>query len=405
MRPRRPIAIVIALAAIAAPLLARADGTPGWYAGDLHVHTTYSHDSWDPIADDEDSEPYTLGHSVDNQFRVASARGLDFLLISDHNDIRAHTDPGFGAHGVLGLRGYENSLSGHAQMIGATSCYSPDGPFAPEDGLGGVTGCNGWPDKTAARVRAMADHLRADGGAFQINHPSSDLDDPIHYRDWGMGHDVVPDSVEVWNIQSFWQPPLFSSNSLDDAIEFWEGFLNEGERVAATGGSDNHWVSTTAVQGVGQPTTWVYADDRSEGAIVDAIRAGRTTISWQPPALGGPRLELVADGDGDGTFESMIGDEVPAGSRVRLGVVGAAPGALLEIITNLGRVVVSDPVEVGPEMTLAPGTTWVRAELFLPDHADTAIGEACDDALSLQTTYCRNRFARIAMTSALYVTP
>ena len=47
------------------------------------------------------------------------ARGLDYLAITDHNDVRSSADPDFGAYGVIGVPAYENSLHGHAQMLGA----------------------------------------------------------------------------------------------------------------------------------------------------------------------------------------------------------------------------------------------------------------------------------------------
>lgn len=403
---RRTLASLASLALIITPLLARAhDDHAGWYAGDFHVHTVYSHDSWDPVNDDEESEPYTLGHSVASQFSIASSRGLDFLAITDHNDIRSQDDPGFGSSGVLGIPAYENSLGGHAQMLGATSCYSPAGPFA------GVQDCNGWPDKSAVRITQMADHLRDDGGAFQINHPAGGSVDFPHDRDWGFDLEVVPDSIEVWNIQSIWQAPLFSSNSLDDAIRYWESFLNAGHRVAATGGSDNHWVSTTAVQGVGQPTTWVFAEDRTVEAIVEGVRAGRTTISWQPPGMNGPRLDITEDGALTPTY---LGRTVAPGTEVWVTFqveAGANLPYFVQVITNEGVQHESFSSGGGFSFVVPEGTEWLRAELLVPDHTGgpfvpqlaTGPAAACDELIGGTSTYCRNRLVRLAMTSAVYV--
>jgi hypothetical protein len=83
--------------------------------------------------------------------------------------------------------------------------------------------------------------------------------------------------------------------------------------MPATGGSDNHYRATTAVQGVGQPTTWVFAADRTQGAILDGIRAGRTSVSAEPPAMGGARIELTAH---KGSTSWMVGDVVPASAGV-----------------------------------------------------------------------------------------
>jgi hypothetical protein len=395
-------AAVVAAAALVAVLAAGAvTGSPTaearrpaageWVAGDLHVHTTYSHDAWGGPDDDNTGpdEFWTLGHSVENQFRLAAARGLDFLAITDHNDIRSQSpDAGFGSHGVMGVRGYENSLHGHAQMLGAGRVYD-----------------NG--DASVAAVRAVADALRADGGVFQVNHPAGESVDFPHDADWGYGFDVVPDTIEVWNIHQAWQAPLPSGNSNDDAVRYWEDWLDLGYHVAATGGSDNHWVSTTAVQGVGQPTTWVFVTDRTEAGILEGLRRGRTFISHQPPGHAGPRLFLEGRSLAGGGWRAMVGDTVPAQSHLRVRVTGA-PGSLLRIVTD-GGAQVGDLIPVsGTSFThrfvAPPGSTWVRAEIVEPDGAD-ARRTACDPVVGDQTTYCRNSLGRLAMTSAIHLAP
>ena len=357
-----------------------------WVAGDLHIHSTYSHDAYGP---EEGIPPlqdaYTLGHSVTSQFLVASTRGLDFLAITDHNDIRSASDPGFGAFGVIPVRGYENSLKGHAQMLGANELFAGD--------------------SSTPSVQAMADALRAAGGIFQINHPAEGSVDHPTDADWGYGYDIVPDTVEVWNIPRLYQPPLPSASSNDDAIRYWEGWLDRGRRVGATGGSDNHYVATTAIQGGGQPTTWVCAQGTDERAVLEGLRKGRTFISHQPPAYEGPQIFLEGDADGDGTFDSIVGDVVPPGSSLRARVVGA-PGSMLRIVTNGGQqsgelVPVTSPDFVHG-FTLPEDKTWVRAEIFEPDAKDER-AQACNDVFGSQTTYCRNALLVLAMTSALYL--
>lgn len=359
-----------------------------WLAGDLHVHTTFSHDSYGGPSDDNTAfdEAYTLGHPVTSQFTVAAARGLDFAAITDHNDVRSQSDPGFGSMGVIGIPGYEASYRGHAQMLGARRVYE-------------------GPDATAADVQALADALRADGGVFQINHPAEGSTDYPHDRDWSYGHAVVPDTVEVWNISRLWQPPLPSGSSNDDAIRFWEELLDAGHRVAATGGSDNHYLATTPVQGVGQPTTWVCAPAASDEGVLQGLRDGATFVSHQPPAHGGPRLFVEGDGEGDGVFESIAGDRIPRGSALRVRVEGA-PGSLLQVF-GTGGDPLGEPVPVtGPSFvhsfTPDPSVTWVRAEIYEPD-AGAERAKLCDGAFGGETTYCRNDLAVLAMTSAIFL--
>lgn len=358
-----------------------------WMAGDLHIHTTYSHDSYGGPEDDNTGpeEFYTLGHSVASQFLVAASRGLGYLAITDHNDIRSHTDEGFGSLGVVGIRGYENSLRGHAQMLGAAKIYDAG-------------------DESAAAVEAMADELRAAGGVFQVNHPAEGSVDHPTDPDWSYGYEVVPDTVEVWNISRLWQPPAPSASSNDDAIRYWEGWLDRGHHVAATGGSDNHYLATTPIQGAGQPTTWVCAGSPTEAGVLAGMKAGRTFISHQPPLYGGPQVFLEADADSDGAFESIVGDTVPPASALQVRVLGA-PGAQLRIVTDGGEATAAVPVTSDAfthSFSVPADKTWVRAEIFEPD-AKQERSTACDGIFGSQTTYCRNSLLVLGMTSALYL--
>lgn len=357
-----------------------------WLAGDLHVHTPYSHDSYGGPDDDNTGldEAHLLGNTVEGNFLSAAARGLDYLAITDHNDIRSQDDPGFGAGGVTPVRGYENSLKGHAQMLGAAKIYDAG-------------------DKGSLAVSAMAHELHGHGGAFQVNHPAEGSTEFPHDVDWGYGYEVVPKTVEVWNISRLYQPPFPSASSNDDAVRYWEGWLDRGYKVAATGGSDSHYI-WTSLSLLGSPSTWVYASENSEAAILEALRAGRTFISHQPPSLNGPRLFLEGDSDGDRDFESMVGDSVAPGAEMRVLVEGA-PGSLLRVVTDGGREAFA-PVPVAGvayehNFTLPEDTTWVRAEIFDPDLAEER-AQACDDPLGGETTYCRNQLAILAMTSAMY---
>jgi hypothetical protein len=371
----RRLAAVLGVLALAGPAHA-AEGQ--WLAGDLHVHTTYSHDSYGGPSDDNTGpeEAYIAGWSVGEQFQNAATRGLDFLAITDHDDVRSQTDPGFGAAGVTPLPGYENSLKGHAQMLGATMLY-PKG------------------DETSPAVQSIATALRGNGGLFQVNHPAEGSTDFPHDADWSYLYAVQPDTVEVWNISRIYQPPFPSASSNDDAVRYWEGWLDRGAKVTATGGSDNHWRSTFAAQGVGQPTTWVYAGEPSAKGLLEGIAAGRTFISHQPPNAAGPRLFLEGEG-------AMVGDEVAPGTPLRVRVENGS-GAILRVIAT-GSKPLGDPVPVaGPgfqhEFKAPASPGWVRAELFDPDLAEQR-SAVCDGS---DTTYCRNMLGVTAMTSAMYV--
>jgi hypothetical protein len=353
-----------------------------WLAGDLHVHTCFSHDAYCPPNDDNTGpdEFYTLSLNIGERFLEAAARGLDYLAITDHNDVRSSADPDFGAFGVTGIPAYENSLHGHAQMLGATHLYD-----------------NG--DSSATAVNTIADQLRADGGVFQINHPAGNIEQRFDacsdtgVLDWGYGYDVRPDTLEVWNLTS----------SIQFAETYWECWLDQGAHVGATGGSDSHWLSTAGVQGVGNPTTWVFAQDRTPAAILDAIRHEHTTISRIPPAQGGGPLLLEADANGDGTYESIVGDTVPPGTPMRVRATGLPATGLVKVRANGGTLLDATPLEPGGELRFrapsAPG--WVRADLMLAP-SDTTGAPGCEPNGAFIST-CAYDYLMAAMTSPIYV--
>ena len=377
--------VVTLLCAVAASVLPASAEAGRWVAGDLHVHTTYSHDSWGGPTDDNTGpeDAYTLGHTVTDDFAIARTRGLDYLAITDHNDVRSQADPGFGTSGVLGIPAYENSLVGHAQMLGATHLFD-----------------NG--DESTAAVVALENALHAEGGLLQANHPN----DPR----WGYGYDVPVDTVEVWNLPWYYQPPLPASSNNTWALHYWEGWLDRGAHVAATGGSDNHWVSTTAAQGPGQPTTWIYVRRLSVDGVLDGLRAGPTSVSSEPPAYGGARVFLEADRNGDGRYESIVGDTVKrrdARFRVR---VRNAPGSYVRIVTDGGRQAFAPSLVTGARFTkrfrLSRKPTWVRAEVYGED-AQAGRQQGCTAIFghdgALAETYCTNRVAMQALSSAIYL--
>ena len=376
------IAAVVALLALA---LAPAAPAAEWLAGDGHVHTCYSHDAWCGPGDEEGMDAfYSFGGTVSERFAEGALKGLDFLVISDHNDIRAHTDAGFGSAGLTGIRAYEASLSGgHAQMIGARRLY-------PEGG------------GSAAATIAMADALRSDGGAFQANHPGYRLtgqpigscaeagsSDRMH---WRYGYAVLPDTIEVWNATSLLRPAEY----------FWECWLQRGARIGALGGSDSHGANHA---NIGLPMTWVLGESRSEAHVLAAIRAGRTTLSRVPPNLGAVRLVIEGDRDRNGSFESTIGDTVPPRTPLRVRTDGTLPGTGLLSVRANGRPARSDgPLQPGGEVRLeAPAVPgWVRATLYMQDGV-SGIDPSCTPPESPPISTCSEDLAVAAMTSPIYV--
>ena len=373
-------------AALAAVLLCAAPaGAAEWLAGDGHVHTCYSHDAWCIGEPPQEETLYSSGGSVEQRFAEAAAKGLDFIVISDHDSVGALTDPAYGSSGVAGVPAYEASLAGgHAQMLGATRLY-PEG------------------SGDALSTQSLADALRADGGLFQANHPSyrdeatfdrceqADLSagdaNPLF---WKYGYSVQPDAIEVWNTTTLIEP----------AQLYYECWLQRGARIAITGGSDSHGANQASLA---VPTTWALAEDRSTASILAAIRAGRTSVSRAPPVAGGARLLIEADADRDGDFESGIGDTVAPGTPMRVRADGLTAPALVRVRSNGRSVVDGERLDPGGAVRFdAPGDPgWAYAVLYMTDATRTGDPGCAPTGQSIDT--CSADLAIAGMTSPIWI--
>jgi hypothetical protein len=212
-----------------------------------------------------------------------------------------------------------------------------------------------------------------------VNHPfygNEEAGDALAW-DKAAAETVQFDAAEVWN--SMWltrheiTPPYEPDNHL--AVRWWEQTFGPTKRGAALGGSDNHWRTLDGNAGVGQPTTWVYAPDRSAAGLIAGVQAGRTTISWQPPSHGGPLLllDVVEETSGraamlGGTVraegQSLAVATISGGAGMHLRLVAGGPGRPSEVVGERRVLLPSQRVEL--PVVLAPDG-WLRAELLLEE--------------------------------------
>ena len=351
--------------ALAGPGGARPAGE--WLAGDLHCHSTYSHDVWAGPGDDNTGydELYTHGHTPAEQVLLAEVRGLDFLAVTDHNRVDALHDPGYASSRLTLVPGYEHSHPG------SDHC----GVFLPSvDALPGVIeaphGLGPWLDEVHAR-----------GGMAVVNHPFYGNRDAGNALAWdaSVADSLRFDAVEVWN--SMWLTrhdtvPLYEPDN-HAAVGWWESTFASARRGTAVGGSDNHWKALDGTAGVGQPTTWVYAADRSPAGIIAGVQAGRTTVSWQPPGLGGPRLLLDVVEEWSGRAAMLGGSVHGDGQLLAVVTASGAVGQVLRVVS--GGEVVHESRVLAPDQrvevpVVLPDGGWLRAELLLQErYAVTAL--------------------------------
>ena len=248
--------------------------------GDLHIHTLAS----DGVL------------TVEELARHAVRQGLDFLAITDHNQmVSADSFPQI--PGLTLIPGVEwTHYQGHANFLGIERPY--DEPFFTNT-----------PEEMQARFNSA--HSR--GALITINHPFEP----------GMGFEFdlasIPfDCLEIWN------GPMRVPNL--QTVGLWQSLLVAGKKVPICGGSDYHRAHLFIF--AGGPTTCVYALSPSPADILSGLRQGHAYITFAPD---GPALEMTAG-------DAILGDSVPFSrvKEVQITASGLLAGDVLQVVTAGG---------------------------------------------------------------------
>lgn len=288
-----------------------------WLRGDLQSHTYHS----------------DAKGSLEQLISKARELQLDFLAVTDHNTISHHPHlAALADDALLLLYGQE-----------VTTYY----------GHMNVWGTRRWCDfrcKAPADLAAIIALAHANGGVCSINHPKQG--GPA----WEYGFDLAADTLEVW------QGPWPYRN--DESLALWDRLLSAGQRVRVVGGSDYHCPAgaDTNLLRLGQPTTWLLVRERNQQGILEAIYAGRASITAHPT---GPRLLLTATNAAGVTVTMGQQLLVPVGSTLTATVtVTAGVGYTLQLIVD-GAVWAQEPITTDPALLsfTFPATTYLRAEL------------------------------------------
>jgi len=294
----------------------------GWYKGELHCHTFHS---------DGDSSPLDV-------LAKAESLGLDFLAITDHNNITHLMEiAALGVQKIILIPGYEvTTYRGHWNVWG------PDT----------------WVD---FRVNSPKDMQKALKFAYKhtalasINHPRP------YGPPWEYEKVYSNQCVEVWN--GHW---MYMN---DVALAFWEERLQRGEHLVAVGGSDMHRLHAEHEARLGTPTTWIYCPgDPTAADLLAELKAGHAFISDAPD---GPRLYFSSGQAMTGDTVKRTSDTLDVAVRVADGV-----GLTLQLIGSDG-ILRATPViqDDQPFIFTVPitQTKYVRAQLIEPNSDDLVV--------------------------------
>lgn len=228
---------------------------PGWYQGDFHTHTGHS-DAFSC----EDTEGNRSPCQVYQVAEAAHRNNLDFVAIADHNTVSHHQDmmglqPTFPE--LLLIRGQEvTTFYGHANIYGTSQ---------PVDFRIGYEGKHvGDIQREAAGLDAM----------FSINHPGRETGASCTGCGWSA------DSTDYHRLEVI---EIVNGTNVEtdiSGIPFWHDLLNQGYRITAIGGSDDHGAGFGSAQ-PGTPTTVVRAGNLSEKAILQGVRSGRVYLKTE----------------------------------------------------------------------------------------------------------------------------
>ena len=296
---------------------------PGWYRGDLHMHTIYSDGSGTPA-----------------DVAVAAVEaGLDFFGITDHNRAQSPVElvPQGSGWPVL-VPGVEvTTYAGHFNVWGTDRWYDFRHP-------------------TAEGLQAAVDAALADGGTVSLNHPK-----PFG-PEWEFPEVTGFHTIEAWN--GWWA--VFNAQ----ALGFWERQLDREAPLPMLGGSDMHQHRSYGAPErpleparIGYPTTWVQVEgELTSEAILAAVREGRTFVTESPY---GPQLFDHSDR-----------------KSIRLHVAQAAGMALL--LVGPRGVIATKPIASDDEEIVIPTDDfassveggWVRPEIHATGGAVKALGQA-----------------------------
>lgn len=319
----------------------------GWYKGDMHSHTGRT----DGACKSQSGANVPCPPS--RLFAAAAAEGLDFLAVTDHNSQSTFNE-------IL-----------HDQLYYDKMLMIPSEEVTTVKGHANVWGTEGFLDYRVAdkgfTVNDFFDQAHKLHALVSINHAYWPWDRGCPGCGWGWEPQTdfsKVDAIEI--INGYHENGSWFKQPAGNGVPFWEAQLAKGLRPTGVGGGDDHRAGEQLPlnDGVGIPTTVVYAQELSQPAILEGVKAGHVYVMATGP--NGTPLLLAAG-------EAMMGDEISAASGTSVTfklTVGAGATGKLRLLVD-GKDVDALPLAVaegGNSVSTYAWKSdgkrhWVRAEL------------------------------------------
>jgi hypothetical protein len=246
--------------------------------GDLHCHSSYSHDSEVP---------------VDKVIADSIVAGYDFIALTEHNTV-SHLAEDHSTEDLLVISGYEHTTpAAHVNIFGLR--------FVPRK----TTIYDG------EQMESYLAPLREQGALLQLNHPNADL----YYSRFG--YDLDFHFLEIIN-------GVFRDDDRKTLADY-QTLLVEGRKLVATGGSDAH-----KDHAIRKTFNNVLVSERSETAILEGLRLGRNFVTVQ---VDGPIISLTS---GDTIMGGTVVYE--PGQTIDIAIDRLVPGTIIKVYTSGGLV-------------------------------------------------------------------
>lgn len=321
---------------------------PAWYRGDLHMHTAHSDGSCQSQSGKKVPCPVFLSAEA------ASTRGLDFIAVTDHNttshyDALRELQPYFDK--LLFIPGREiTTFYGHANLFGPTDFVD----FRVET--------------TVPSMKALFEEAKRKHAILSINHPNAPTGEICMGCGW-----TPKDKIDPHLITTIEAVNGGAEEGQYSGVSFWEKYLNQGYRVTAIGGSDNHnaLLPTSAQNAIGSPTTVIYANDLSVASILDGIRKGHDFID-----LSASRDRLLDVSAEDSGHKAVMGDTLEAQVRTTIKIsahIVACDGKQLRFLLDGQPVAALNSNLTQSDQTVALSLQadgkqhWLRPDVVTPE--------------------------------------